>query len=57
MPDIHQSTLLFLELSSVLRSELQTPEADSFVRDNDATLHEKIFDIAEAERESMVGLG
>jgi hypothetical protein len=53
MPDIPQSALFLAELSSALRFELQTPEADSFVRDNDATLRQQIFDITEAEHESM----
>jgi hypothetical protein len=38
IPDIAQSTLLFLQCSGVPRPELQTPEADGFVRNNGATL-------------------
>ena len=38
IPNVPQFTLPYSEPSSVLRSELQTPETDGFVRDNDATL-------------------
>ena len=54
IPGIAQSTLLLSEPSSELRPELQTPEADGFVRNNDATLGQQIFDIPKAEREPMV---
>jgi len=37
-PRIAQPATLFSEGSSVLRTELKTPEADGFVRNNDATL-------------------
>ena len=54
MPSIAQLAPLFSEGSGVLGSKLQTPEADGFVRNNDATLGEEILDITEAKREPMV---
>ena len=54
MPDVPQSTLFLSEPSSVFRSELQTPETDGFVRNNDPTLSQQILDIPKAEGKTMV---
>jgi len=54
IPDVPQSTLLPSESSRVLRSELQTPEADGFVRDHDPTLSQQIFDMPVTECETVV---
>jgi hypothetical protein len=54
MPNVTQSTLPFLEPSSVLRHELQTPETDGFVRNNDASLCKHVFDIPKAESETVI---
>ena len=54
MPDVALSPLLLSELSSILRSELPTPETDRFVRDNDATLGQQILHVSKAECEAVV---
>jgi hypothetical protein len=54
VPDVAQSTLLPSQRPSVLRSELPTPEADGFVRNDDATFGQQILNIAETQCESVV---
>jgi hypothetical protein len=54
VPDITQSNLLLSKPAGVLRSELQTPEPNRLIRDQNATLGQQIFDVAKAERESVI---
>jgi len=50
------TTALMFSLQSpcIKSSELDTPQADGFIADSDATLSEDIFDISMAETESVV---
>ena len=54
VPRVTQPPLPSLEASSVLRPEPETPQADGLVGDRDAPLGEEIFDVAEAQTESVV---
>ena len=54
VPTIAEAALPLLQFSSILRAELLTPQTNRFIGDNDATLGEKILDIAEAQAETMV---
>ena len=54
MPGITQSTPLASDRAGVLRSELETPEADGLVGDDDPPLSQQIFHISKAQGESMV---
>jgi len=54
VPRVAQPPLPSLEAPSVLRPEPETPQADGLVGDRDAPLGEEIFDVAEAETESVV---
>ncbi len=53
-PDVTQTTLLSAQRSSIGRPDFQAPIANGFVGHGNATLCEQVFDVARAERESMV---
>ena len=54
VPRVAQATFSSLELSSVLRTKPPRPLADGLVGDDDPPLSEKIFDVSEAQTESVV---
>ena len=54
VPGIAQPTLATLERTSVLGTELQTPQSDALVGDDDPPLCQEIFDISEAQAEAVV---
>ena len=54
VPTIAEAALPPIQVSGILRTELLTPQTNRFIADNDATLGEKILDIAEAQAETMV---
>ena len=54
MPGVTQSTPLASDRAGVFRSELETPEADGLVGDDDPPFSQQIFDISIAEREPVV---
>jgi hypothetical protein len=54
VPRIAQPTLATLERTSVLGTELQTPQSDGLVSDDDPALCQEIFDISEAQTEAVV---
>ena len=43
-----------LQFSGIARTELLTPDANRFIRDDDSAIGEKILYIAEAQAETMV---
>ena len=45
---------LFLETARKIGSEFPTPSADGFVGDNNAAFGEEIFDITEAQAETVI---
>ncbi|MFQ3216324.1 MAG: hypothetical protein ACI87C_000837 [Paraperlucidibaca sp.] len=51
---IAKSTMSLLELASVCRSELDTPQSDRLIADRDALLCQQVFDITEAQVETVV---
>ncbi len=54
VPDVAESTLSPPQSAGVRGSELPAPRSNGFVRHRDATLGEKVLDIAKAESEPMV---
>jgi hypothetical protein len=54
VPALAQATLTPLQSSSVARAELLTPDSNRFIGDDDPAFGEKIFDISEAQGETMV---
>ena len=54
MPSVAQSAPLASNRAGVFRSELETPEADGLVGDDDPPFSQQILDISKAERETMV---
>jgi len=54
VPRVAQPPLPSLEAPSVLRPKLATPLADRFVGHGDPPLGQEVFDVAEAETESVV---
>jgi hypothetical protein len=54
MPSITQAALSSLECPGVLGAELLTPLSDVLVQDYDPTLCQKVFNISEAQAESVV---
>ena len=54
MPGVTQSTPLASDRAGVFRSELETPEADGLVGDDDPPFSQQILDISKAQGESMV---
>ena len=54
MPGITQPTSLASDRAGVFGSELETPEADGLVGDDDPSFGEQIFHIPKAESEPMV---
>ncbi len=54
VPRVAQPILAMLEGTGVRGAELQTPQSDSLVTDDDPPFCQKIFDISEAQAESMV---
>ena len=54
MPDIAQPAMSAAQVSSKGETESVTPESDHLVGDGDAALGEQVFDIPEAEGESMI---
>ena len=54
VPSVAQATFSALELSGVLRTKLPRPLSDGLVGHDDAPLGEEIFDIPEAQTESIV---
>ena len=54
MPGVAQSAPLASNRAGVFRSELETPEADGLVGDDDPPFSQQILDISKAERETMV---
>ncbi len=54
VPRVAQTTLVTLERTGVLGTELQTPQSDALVGDDDPPLCQEIFDISEAQAEAVV---
>ena len=54
MPDIAEAALTALQFSSIVWTELLTPDSNRFIGDNDSAFGEKILDISEAQAETMV---
>lgn len=54
VPRVAQTTFSPLERTSVLRPELSTPLTDGLVGDDDSPLSEEIFDVSQAQTETMV---
>jgi hypothetical protein len=54
VPNIAEAALTPLQFSSIVRTELLTPDSDRFIRDDDSAFGEKILDISEAQAETMV---
>ena len=54
VPDVSQPPQSTLELSCVLGPELPAPLPDSLVGDDNPPLRQKLLDIAEAQRESVI---
>ena len=56
MPGVAQSTPLASDRAGVFRSELETPEADGLVGDDDPPFSQQILHISKAQGETMVEL-
>jgi len=54
VPNIAEPALTPLQFSSIVRTELLTPESNGFIRDSDSAFGQKILDISEAQAEAMV---
>ena len=54
MPSVAQEALSSLECPGVLGAELLTPLSDGLVGDYDPALCQKVFNISEAQAESMI---
>jgi hypothetical protein len=54
MPGVVEATLTPLQISGIARTELLTPDSNRFIRDEDSAFGEQIFDISEAQAETMV---
>ena len=54
MPDIAWAALSASQVARIRGAELPTPQANCFVEAGEATLGEQVFDISEAEGESVV---
>ena len=54
VPDVAESTLSSPQSTSIRWSKLPAPESNGFVGYGDATLSEKVLDIAKAQSEPMV---
>ena len=52
--NIAEPALTPLQFSGIFRTELLTPDSNRFIRDDDSAFGEKIFDIPEAQAETMV---
>jgi len=51
---ITESTVLMFELASIGRPEFDTPQSDRLITDRDALLCQQVFNITEAQVESVV---
>ena len=54
VPDVSEATLSPPQSSGVLRSKLAAPRSNGFVRHRDATIGERVLDIAKVETEPVV---
>ncbi len=54
VPRIAQPTLATLERTGVLGTELQTPQSDGLVSDDDPPLCQEILDISKAQKEAVI---
>ncbi len=54
VPNIAETILPLPQAAGILGSELAAPRSNGFIRYGDATLREKILDIAKAQREPVV---
>ena len=54
MPSVTQSVSVAFDRAGVFRSELETPEADGLVGDDDPPFSQQILYISKAQREPMV---
>ena len=54
VPNITQPTLLPSDRLGVLRSELETPAANSLIGNDDTALRQQILDVSKAKGEPMV---
>ena len=54
VPDIAETTLAALQLSSILGTELLTPMSNGFIGNDNAAFGEKIFHISEAHTEAII---
>ena len=54
MPDIAKATLSPLEFPRIGRTELLTPMSNGFIGDVDSALSQKIFDVAQAQTETVI---
>jgi len=55
VPNIAEATLTPFRFSGIIRTELLTPDSNRFIGDDDSTFGEEIFDISEAQAETVIG--
>jgi hypothetical protein len=54
IPGITEASLFLLKTSGIVGSEFRAPLPDGFVRNNDSSFRQKIFNITEAQTEAMI---
>jgi hypothetical protein len=54
VPGVAEAALSPLQFSSIVRTELLTPDSNRFIRDDNSAFGEKILDISEAQAKAMV---
>ena len=54
IPSVPETTLLFLETPSKVGSEFPAPSPDGFIGNNNPAFGEEIFDITEAQAETVI---
>ncbi len=54
MPGVPESTLVFFELASIIWPIFLTPLANVLMGDGEVSFCQQLFDLTEAERETMV---
>ena len=54
VPNIAEAARTPIEFLGIVGTELLTPASDCFLRDDDSAFGEKIFDVSEAQAETML---
>ena len=52
-PRVPQSPLVFAKLVGIVRTELHAPLSNGFIRNDDPSLSQQIFDVSKAQREKL----